>query len=288
MTDKLSTTALARLRGLEAKQLFQDLKRAGYIKRMEEAWILTDLGERCGGEYAQHHQYGQFIVWPEQLHIEAGALGALPLSATQLGERFKLNAKKINQLFQELGWIEKAHSGWKVSYHGLKAGGSQRLDKQSGKHFVVWHDSVVRNKHLKQSVKEFTGQEAHSHATDRSISNFRQKFEAKHRTLDGHYVRSVGELKIDNWLYMNNIAHAYTRQLPIEENILSDFYLPSGKVYLHYWGKDNGDFTEQEKRALKSVYHDHNFDLIEIEAEDIEKLDEVLPSKLREFGISAY
>lgn len=39
MSDKLSTSALAKLRGIEAKQLFADLKKAGYISRHDEQWI---------------------------------------------------------------------------------------------------------------------------------------------------------------------------------------------------------------------------------------------------------
>ncbi|MCG9595336.1 glycerol kinase [Vibrio sp. Isolate25] len=286
--NKISTTALAKLREIEPKQLFQDLKLAGYINRSDEAWVLTELGRTFGGEYAQHQKFGQFIIWPENLLINTVATSGKPLSATQIGERFSLSAKKINQLLQELGWLQKMDTGWEVTANGLKVGGYQRHDKESGNHFAVWHDSIVRNKRLKQSVIEFSGLDAEAHATDKSISSFRQKFEAKHRTLDGHYVRSKGELKIDNWLYMNGIVHAYDRQLPIDEDVLSDFYLPTGKVYLQFWGRDNGDFPENKKADIKRIYHEHQFDLIEVMPEDIDHLDDVLPAKLREFGITAY
>ncbi|NOH60896.1 glycerol kinase [Vibrio sp. RE88] len=288
MAEKISTTALAKLRQTDTKQLFQELKLAGYINRSEDAWVLTELGEKFGGEYVQHQKFGQFIVWPENLLIDTAATSGKSLSATQIGERFSLNAKKINQLLQELGWLQKVDAGWEVTANGLKVGGYQREDKESGNHFAVWHDSIIRNKRLKQSVIEFSGQDAEAHATDKSISSFRQKFEAKHRTLDGHYVRSKAELKIDNWLYMNGIVHAYDRQLPIEEDVLSDFYLPTGKVYLQYWGRDTGAFPENEKADIKRIYEQHQFDLIEVEPDDIDKLDDVLPAKLREFGISAY
>ncbi|KOO10491.1 glycerol kinase, partial [Vibrio xuii] len=164
----------------------------------------------------------------------------------------------------------------------------QREDKESGQQFVVWHDSIVRNKRLKQSVLEFSGHDAEAHATDKSLSSFRQKFEAKHRTLDGHYVRSKGELIIDNWLYMNGIVHAYDRQLPIEPDVLSDFYLPQGKVYLQFWGRDNGTISDKEREQIRSIYQAHQFELIEVFPEEIDQLDNVLPSKLREYGIKAY
>ena len=288
MSDKISTTALAKLREIDAKQLFQELKTAGYINRSDDAWVLTETGRKFGGEYVNHPKFGQFIVWPENLLIDSDATSGKTLSATQIGQRFSLNAKKINQLLQELGWISKGESGWSVTDSGLTVGGYQREDKESEQKFVVWHDSIVRNKRLRQSVVEFSGQDAEAHATDKSLSSFRQKFEAKHRTLDGHYVRSKAELIIDNWLYMNGVVHAYDRQLPIESDVLSDFYLPSGKVYLQYWGNDSGAMSEREQQAIRDVYEAHNFSLIEVFPDEIEKLDDVLPSKLKQFGIKAY
>lgn len=286
MAEKISTTALAKLRDTSAKQLFNVLKTAGYVNRHNDTWILTEIGKKFGGEYVQHTQYGQFIVWPENLLIDTRSTSGKALSATQLGQRFSLNAKKINQLLQELGWIQKTANGWQVTDHGLKMGGYQKVDTQTGHQYALWHDSVAHNKHLKQSITEFSGLQADQYATDKSISRFRQKFEAKYRTLDGHYVRSKGELKIDNWLYMNGIGHAYDRQLPIEEEVLSDFYLPSGKVYLQYWDKDN--FSDKAKETIQAIYQSHQFSLIEIDSSDIDKLDDVLPAKLKEFGIVAY
>ena len=43
---------------------------------------------------------------------------------------------------------------------------------------------------------------------------------------------------IDNWLYMQQIAHAYERKLPVEEDVYCDFYLPAGKAYIEYWGME--------------------------------------------------
>lgn len=288
MADKLSTTALAKQRGLDAKALFNQLKLAGYINRDDESWVLTELGKKFGGDYATHPKFGQFIVWPTNLLIDSDATSGKTLTATELGERFSLAAKKINQLLQELGWIQKTEQGWQVSQTGLSVGGYQREDKQSGLKFVVWHDSIARNKRLRQTVVEFSGQDAHAHATDKSLSSFRQKFEAKHRTLDGHYVRSKGELLIDNWLYMNGVVHAYDRPLPIEQDVLSDFYLPTGNVYIQYWGSDSGAMPDDQRETLRALYAQHGFELIEIHPEEVETLDECLPAKLRAYGIKAY
>ncbi|HAS63660.1 MAG TPA: glycerol kinase [Vibrio sp.] len=289
MTElKLSTSQLAKKRDISAKQLFNDLKRAGYINRGEESWVLTEIGTKFGGEYVQHAKFGAFIVWPENLLIDESLSSGKLLSATQLGERLSLNAKRVNQLLSELGWISKNDQGWQVTPAGLTHGAQQKIDKESQQLFVLWHDTITRNKRLKQTVVEYLGQDANVKATDKSFSSFQQKFAAKHRTLDGHYVRSRAELIIDNWLYMNGIVHAYDRQLPIEEDQLSDFYLPTGKVYLQYWGDDNGPTSEQDIKRIKQLYQQQQFSLIEVFTDEIDKLDQVLPSRLREFGIKAY
>ena len=286
--QKISTSQLAKQRSIDVKQLFSDLKHAGYINRSDDSWVLTDIGVKFGGEYHQHPKFGQFITWPDNLLIDDALTSGKPLSATQIGERFQLNAKKINQLLNELGWINKTDTGWHVTPSGLTHGGQQRTDANSEQYYVIWHDTVVHNQRLKQTIIEFLGQDAQNSATDKSFSNFQQKFAAKHRTLDGHYVRSRAELMIDNWLYMNGVVHAYDRPLPIEQDQLCDFYLPSGKVYLQYWGDDQGATNSQEIARVKAIYEQHQFSLIEVRPEDVDKLDDVLPRKLREFGIKAY
>lgn len=285
---KLSTSALAKQRNLDAKQLFADLKKAGYINRFDDQWILTDLGAKFGGEYAQHPKFGPFIVWPNNLLIDLSATSGQTLSATQVGDYFKLNPKKINQLFSELGWITKGDTGWVATPSGLRVGARQREDKGSEQKFVVWHDSIRHNPHLRQSVIEFLGQDADEHATDKSFTSFRHKFAAKHRTLDGHYVRSVGELLIDNWLYLAGLVHAYQRPLPIEQSVMSDFYLPAGKVYIQYWGTDGAPIEEKHRQQTRALYTEHQFNLIEIEPDEVQQLDDILPARLRAFGIHAY
>ncbi len=215
------------------------------------------------GKYAQHPKYGRFIVWPENLLIDLDATSGQTLTATLVGEYFKLNPKKMNQLFSELGWIARRESGWHATERGLRAGAQQREEKSSGNGFVVWHEAILRNRHLRQSVVEFLGQEAQSHATDKSYSSFRQKFATKHRTLDGHYVRSTGELLIDNCLYLDGVVYAYQRPLPIEEEVTSDFICQAARSICN--------FGEQMKVTLprvinktRALYQAHGLALIEI------------------------
>ncbi len=288
MSEKISTTNLAKLKNIEPKALFSELRHYGYIVRHDKRWVLTDLGKRFGGEYIQHSEYGPFIVWPANLLIDKSLSAAKQLSATQLGERVGLNAKKINQILNELGWIDRINDGWHISDSGLKAGGEQREDKNTATFFTVWHDTILKNRNFTHSVKEFLGTDSDSLSTDKSFSGFKQKFAAKHRTSDGHYVRSKGEMIIDNWLYMAGLVHAYERKLPIEEEAYSNFYLPGGKVYIQYWGSDSGPIETKIRHQKLKAYTEHGFNLIEIEEEEIDRLDQILPHALRKFGIKAW
>lgn len=142
------------------------------------------------------------------------------------------------------------------------------------------------------TVKELKGnnneKETRETATPSTKTGFREKFEAKYRSADGHYVRSRAEMLIDNWLYMSEIVHAYERKLPIEEDVYSDFYLPVGKVYIEFWGLENDIKYLNRKREKLSIYEKYGFNLIELNDDDILNLDDILPKKLLEFGIQVY
>jgi hypothetical protein len=109
---------------------------------------------------------------------------------------------------------------------------------QTGIPYVCWDESILTNKRLLETVQSVQGV---SNSEEKEMKptetvGFRDKFEAKQRTADGHYVRSRAEMLIDNWLYMSEIVHAYERRLPIEEEVYCDFYLPVGKVYYRILG----------------------------------------------------
>jgi len=93
---------------------------------------------------------------------------------------------------------------------------------------------------------------------------------------------------IDNWLYNKNIVHAYEKRLPIEENLLSDFYIPRGKVYIEYWGYENKKEYLDRKKIKQDIYKKYNFNLIELNEKDVQNLDDVLPKMLLKYKIQAY
>jgi hypothetical protein len=99
-------------------------------------------------------------------------------------------------------------------------------------------------------------------------------------------VRSKAEMLIDNWLYTASIVHAYERQLPIAEEAYCDFYLPTGNVYIEYWGLERDAAYAARRAAKQALYRQYQFNLIELVDEHIRNLDDVLPRQLLKYGIS--
>jgi len=61
--------------------------------------------------------------------------------------------------------------------------------------------------------------------------------------LKGHVVRSLSEKNIDDYLFRENIVHAYERPVNTRfGELISDFYIPAGAqqgshaVYIEFWG----------------------------------------------------
>ncbi|MGB1800044.1 MAG: glycerol kinase [Gammaproteobacteria bacterium] len=291
---KISATALSKANDLKKYEIDNLLKDKGYIEEDEEGWQLTSAGEQSGGEVKESSKYGSYIVWPEDiLNEEAGEQQDKNLlSATEISKHFKISRNKINPIFSELGWIKRGLVGWEVTEQGKKQSGIQLEHKRSGVPYVMWPDTILENSSLINSIEELQGtkSEIEKNAKQKSVENdeFRQKFKAEHRCTDGHYVRSKAEMLIDNWLYMAEVIHAYERKLPIEEDVYCDFYLPTGKVYIEYWGYEEAEKYLKRKQEKQAIYKKYNFNLIELTEKEVQNLDDILPRELLKYGIKTY
>lgn len=280
--------------------LFTKLQEVNYIVRESEKWALTAKGKLAGGRIKTSVKLGDYIEWPEDFDLATLPAHQSPdvpielVSSTKIGKEFGISANKLNYLFSELGWVNKSLKGWVATEQGLKQGAVQSEDSRSGVPYVRWPETITKSKLLLGSVNDITGsndQPLVPPDTPKASPNsmeFREKFEAKHRTTDGHFVRSKAEMLIDNWLYMAEIVHAYERKLPIEENVYCDFYIPTGKVYIEYWGYDNDPKYLARKEKKLAVYEKYGFKLIQLDDTDVQNLDDILPRLLLKFGVQAY
>jgi len=212
------------------------------------------------------------------------------LSSTIIGKHFEISASRTNSVLSELGWIERAIKGWQITKAGITLGGVQARDRVSGVPYVRWPKAILYNKILIANIHEVSGkisatQEDYTQVKSLDEVDFRKKYPATYRATDGHYVRSKGEKNIDDWLYYSKVIHAYERRLPIEESVISDFYIPQGNVYIEYWGISNDPIYSLRKKSKLETYHRYNYKLIELTDKEIENLDDFLPRQLLMHGI---
>jgi hypothetical protein len=232
------------------------------------------------------------------------------LSSRRIGSHFGLSSIKTNLLLAELGWIEKYVKGWIPSDRGTRLGANVKDGSKAP--YVVWPASILTHPALVKSVEELTGKDfsgchrsrypetcASSPPPKTQVSeyrdtvapkqeDFRTKFRGDYCTQDGHFVKSRAEALIDNWLYQQQIAHAYERRLPIEEDCYCDFYIAAGKgVYIEYWGRESDPKYRARMAEKRAIYAKHGLNLIELGDAELERLDDVLPRLLLRYGIES-
>lgn len=292
--EYISTSSLANELDIKSSDLFDKLKTIGWIERKNEKWTLTELGKQKGGQTKTSAKFGEYIVWPENVSIENEQSKEKPklLNATAIGKHFEISSQRLNLIFSELGWIEKDIAGWQITKLGKSIGGKQFEHETSGGTYVLWPENIMRNKNLTFVFKEVIVVEQTPQIvkeTEKTTSdNFREKFPATLRTKDGHMVRSRAEVIIDNALYDYKLAHAYERKLPIEEDLYSDFFIPTENVYIEFWGMENDPKYAERKKIKLEIYKKYDFKLIELNDNDISNLDDHLPKKLLKFNIKVY
>ncbi len=85
------------------------------------------------------------------------------------------------------------------------------------------------------------------------------------KCLDGHVVRSKGELIIDDHLHRLGLNHKYEKSIHVRnEKIKYDWYLPDHDIYMEYWGY-YGKIYERRKNEKIKLYRKGKHKLISIE-----------------------
>lgn len=287
----ISTTGLSKTFGISTKDLFYEFLKLGFITHER---MLTPEGLASGAIYKEMKKDGKvikYIAWPSDLEMNITPSNESLITATVLGKTFDLSAQKVNFILSEIGWAKKGDlkKGWVATSQGLKIGALQSEDPKSGVPFIRWPKSLIENKTLIATIEDLKGTTKLVEASASTDTvEFRDKFPAKHRATDGHFTRSKAEMLIDNWLYMFEVVHAYERKLPIEEEVYSDFYIPTGKVYIEFWGYENDSKYLHRKKIKQDIYKKYNLNLIELEDKDVQNLDDILPRLLLKYGVQTY
>lgn len=289
---KLSTSALAKQLEVPVNQLFSNLQSHGWIKKLEEGWGLTAKGEYEGGEYLHSKRYGRYIVWPPSI-VEHRLLKQLDedrmLSASGLGKSYHLSAAEVNRALAELGWQRRGFHGWTLTPQGQMLSGVQMENKQSGMKYVLWPESVAEQVALQRLLQQC---QAVSQSNDLTVGlgqNSGDLFSTKQESypsIDGRHHRNQGLQRICHWLYLAGIVHACDRQLPCEEPLYADFYLPLNNIYIEYWHSEEQPKALNNRLARENYYKKTKQGVIDIHPEDLDQLDEILPRQLDKYGVN--
>ena len=289
--SRLSTTALARKLNIPAQQLFATLRDYGWIERAGESWLLTPKGEYEGGNYQQSRRYGRYIVWPEGLahHPLLAAIESNQrINAASMRRYYpRLHARQINRALAEMGLQRHSIIGWELTDRGRALGGLQEESDNSGAFYVTWPHEIIDNPVIH---RELTRQSDQSQPVVQAADTEPDLFATSTVDqpcvgIDGHRLGSELQLRVCNWLYLAQLAHAFQRALPTEELVLADFYVPEGNVYIDCWDADIPAQDLSGKLHRRELYRTLKLRHIEINAADAERLDEVLGRGLLAFGI---
>ena len=293
--SKLSTTALAKKLDIPVQQLFATFKDYGWIQRAGDAWLLTPKGEYEGGSYHNSKRYGRYILWPEQLDrhpLLAAIESNNRITAASMCRYYtRLHARQINRALAEIGLQHHSILGWELTALGKTLGGQQQESANSGAFYVTWPHEIIDHPVIH---RELTRQSDQIQAPQPEIVEgaepdlFAAPEPGDNATcngIDSHQLQTPLQARVCNWLYLAQLAHAYQRALPVEELIYADFYIPEGRVYIDCWEEDTPAQALSGKLHKREVYRELGLRHIEINARDVEQLDEVLGRGLLAFGL---
>jgi len=289
---KLSTTALARKLDIPTQQLFATLRDYGWIRRSGDSWVLLPKGEFEGGAYQTSKRFGRYIVWPQALDkhpLLAAIESNQRITAASMRRYYpRLHARQINRALAEIGLQHHSILGWELTELGRSMGGQQEESESSGAFYVTWPHEVIDNPVVhreltRQSDQIPTPEPADANAEPDLFANSEGRLSCD--GIDGHVLGTPLQMRVCNWLYLAQLAHACHRCLPIEELVYADFYIPAGNVYIDCWEENASADELRDGLNKRGIYRQLNLHSLEVNAADADNLDEVLGRGLLAFGI---
>ena len=166
--------------------------------------------------------------------------------------------------------------------------GQQEESENSGAFYVTWPHEIIDHPVIHRELGRQSDQVQPPVAADDIEQDLFAGSVSEDTTwdgIDGHRLQSALEMRVCNWLYLAQLAHAHQRALPVEEVLYADFYLPAARVYIECWEEEEPAERLALKLKKQDVYREQGLRLIEIKARDADRLDEVLGRPLMEFGI---
>ncbi len=120
-------------------------------------------------------------------------------------------------------------------------------ETSNGKHFCLNCYKQFANKVLYIQVKKC-----------KDFTKLDAEYESDFTCEDGHLVKSPYEKIIDDWLYREDIKHAYEKKIDIDEthDITPDFFIPEYKgtknIYVEFWGYGEENAQYKKRKEYKT------------------------------------
>ena len=235
---------------------------------------------------------------PEPEPVDPDTLITATMISGEFEQKYNLmvSSRKLNTIFNELGWITKPPydvGGWKATRTGKRNGGVNIPPKGNGSPYVKWAPTIIENKALLNAVRRMLGvAEVQSKPQQNVFPD--ENIEAPNKansmkSSDGHWVRSRGELLIDNYLFGTRIAHAYEQEVYLHDGskMIPDFMAmtPKGNVYIEFWGMEGKSEYDKRRKLKKQLYKDNGLELIEIFPKHLDNLDAYLNAVFARYGV---
>lgn len=278
---KLSTSALAKALDLPLNQLFATLKDYGWIRKVDDGWLLTAKGEFEGGEYIHSRRFGRYIVWPETITghpLLVGMEANRRLTADALAKRFGLSVREFNRVLAERGLLRHGILGWRLTQRGEEAGGIELDSDHNGLPYILWPEAVLEEGAVAETLQ-------YSQALPAGEGESGDLFVGSEEFvgLDGHRFDHRGRLMICHWLYLAGLPHACRR--PVPGGPVADFYLPRQQLCIEYLGEEHCAGALGENLERLEGHRRRGWPVIEVRAEHLPNLDEYLTRSLLRYGV---
>ena len=115
--------------------------------------------------------------------------------------------------------------------------------------------------------------------------DIRKNYAPEFRTDDGHYVRSQGEMIIDNWLYNNNYLHEYERKVIYNnEEYIVDFYIKNLDLYIEYFGITDNEEYDAKSKHKKEIYKKLGLTCLYLYPENLKNIQDILQKQLKAYN----
>ncbi len=152
---KLTSSKIAKSRGIKTPELIEQLVAKGFLVRDGKDVRLTEAGRSAGGERRVSKLHGPYFLWPRDIELEAGTaedadgdtrsepVRYKKLTISRLAKSMGEKTSSLQERLVEKGFLHKEGEDFRLTEEGKRAGGERRFSRRFGPFFVWPRDLEV-------------------------------------------------------------------------------------------------------------------------------------------------